>query len=663
MKKLGAVAAVVGLSLLALGLCSCGSSSGKEGGTLKGTYASFPDYLDPALSYTQEGLTAMYDTYIPLLTYARAEGEEGGKVVPGLAKSMPKISNGGKTYTLTLRKGLRYSNGSSVKASDFKHAIERVLALNSQASASYLSIVGAEKFQKTKKGGISGIKTDDKTGEITIELTAPRGTFTNELGLLYGAPVPGNTPIKNMTASPPPATGPYVISKVEPGRSWSYERNPQWAKNNEKLVSEVPGGHVDKIEIKVVSNPSTQVNEVERGSSDWMQTTVPPDLYNKVKEKYEGTQFRVEPTISNYFFWMNTTKPPFNDVKVRKAVNYALNGEALERIYAGSLKAIQQILPPGMPGYKQLKLYPHDMRQGEEADRRSQPQRPQRDRLGRRRTAEQRSRPVLRRRARQTRLQREAEGSERGRLFHPDHQPVDARSRHRLARLVRGIPPSEQLLRTAALRRKHPPGRQHQPLPDRRTEAEREDPQAQRRTARCQAGSRIRAARPRIHGAGPLGALRDAHRLDLRLQRDRPRKRDLQPDLRPGRWPASSSSSRRPPHNRAVANESPHPPAPAGRGPWRLAWGRLRRNRVALAFLGLFALIVLFVLAAPLWAENVAHTGPNTTHTLEKVSVGGQKARRGRARRGYPSGRSGSAPAAASSSAPTAASAATRWSA
>jgi peptide/nickel transport system permease protein len=74
-----------------------------------------------------------------------------------------------------------------------------------------------------------------------------------------------------------------------------------------------------------------------------------------------------------------------------------------------------------------------------------------------------------------------------------------------------------------------------------------------------------------------------------------------------------------------VANESPHPPTPAGRGPWRLAWGRLRRNRVALAFLGLFALIVLFVLAAPLWAENVAHTGPNTTHTLEKVSVGGER--------------------------------------
>jgi peptide/nickel transport system permease protein len=75
-----------------------------------------------------------------------------------------------------------------------------------------------------------------------------------------------------------------------------------------------------------------------------------------------------------------------------------------------------------------------------------------------------------------------------------------------------------------------------------------------------------------------------------------------------------------------VAEESNHPPAPAADpGPGRQALRRLRRNRVALAFLGLFALIVLFTLAAPLWASDVAHTGPNATHTLEKVSVGGEK--------------------------------------
>ncbi len=235
------------------------------------------------------------------------------------------------------------------------------IELNSPGSPLYMGIVGAEKFQETKSGGIPGIEADDKTGKITINLTAPRGTFTNELALLFAAPIPPATPIKSTTANPPPATGPYEIVNSEPGRGWSYVRNPYWAKNNAKLMPDIPSGHVDRIDVKVVRNDATQVNEVERGTADWMQTTIPADKYASVKEKYEGTQFRVEHQLSNYYFWMNTTKPPFDDVKVRQAVNYAVSGAALERIYAGSLTANQQILPPGMPGYKKLNLYPYDL--------------------------------------------------------------------------------------------------------------------------------------------------------------------------------------------------------------------------------------------------------------------------------------------------------------
>jgi peptide/nickel transport system substrate-binding protein len=233
-------------ALVVLGLASCGGSTGKEGGTLMVTYASFPDYLDPQLSYTSEGWTAMYDTYIPLLTYKHASGAAGSEVVPGLAKSLPKITNGGKTYTLFLRKGLRYSNGTMVKASDFTYAVERLFKVNSGGSPFYTDIVGAEGFQKTKSGGISGIKTNDKSGEIVINLVKPRGTFTNELGLMFVAPVPPNTPNEDLSAHPPPATGPYVITKSQPGRGWSYERNPQWLTNNAKLMPELPSGHVDK---------------------------------------------------------------------------------------------------------------------------------------------------------------------------------------------------------------------------------------------------------------------------------------------------------------------------------------------------------------------------------------------------------------------------------
>ena len=354
--------------LAALAISACGNSggSGKEGGTLKATFGSFPDSLDPGLAYTGEGSTAVYDVYIPLLTYAHASGGAGSKVIPGLAAAMPKISDGGRTYAFTLRKGLRYSNGKPVEASDFAGSIERLFELNSPGSPFYADIVGAEAFAKTKQGGIAGIETDDKSGRIVIHLVKPRGTFLNELALPFAAPVPAGTPAEDLTAHPPPATGPYVIASARPGRGWDYRRNPQWQAHNAALMPQIPSGHVDRIEVEVLRNPSTQVNDVESGETDWMGNPPPADRYAAVKSKYDGTQFKAEPTISNYFFWMNTRQAPFDDLKVRQAVNYAVDTRALERIYAGQITGTHQILPPGMPGYQRFDLYPHGLEKAKE---------------------------------------------------------------------------------------------------------------------------------------------------------------------------------------------------------------------------------------------------------------------------------------------------------
>ena len=354
--------------IAALALSACGSSggSGSEGGTLKATFGSFPDSLDPGLAYTGEGSTAVYNVYVPLLTYAHASGSAGSVVIPGLAKTMPKVSDGGRTYTLTLRKGLKYSDGTPVKASDFAASIERMFKLNSPGSPFYTDIVGAEAFAETKQGGIDGIETDDASGRIVIHLVKPRGTFPNELALPFAAPVPAGTPAEDLTANPPPATGPYEIISAQPGRGWDYRRNPQWAAANAKLMPEIPSGHVDRIEVDVLRNPATQVNDIESGRYDWMGNPPPADRYAAVKSQYEGSQFKVEPTISTYFFWMNTRQAPFDDVRVRQAVNHAVDSRALERIYAGQITGTQQILPPGMPGYKRIELYPHDLAKAKE---------------------------------------------------------------------------------------------------------------------------------------------------------------------------------------------------------------------------------------------------------------------------------------------------------
>jgi len=376
------IAALVAVAALVLAACGGGGSSssgestsssgssgegeGKEGGTLKGAYTESPDYMDPQLSYTAQGWTAMRPVYIPMLYYKAAEGQEGSEIIPGLAKEMPKVSNGGKTYTMFMREGLKYSNGEPIKAGDFKYAVERAFLTNSGGSPFYTSIVGAEKFAKTKKGGISGIKVNEGTGEIVINLEKPRGTFENELALMFVAPVPKSTPAEDQSASPPPASGPYYITKSEPDRGWTYERNPYWANDNGKQMTEIPAGNMDKIEMEVLPNQATQVNEIESGQLNWLFDPVPADRLQQVKEKFEGTQLRLEPTISTLYFWMNMTEEPFNNLKVREAVNYAVDPAALERIYTGLISGTQQILPPGMPGYKKFELYPHDMKKAKE---------------------------------------------------------------------------------------------------------------------------------------------------------------------------------------------------------------------------------------------------------------------------------------------------------
>lgn len=356
-----ALAAVASFALVSCGDSDSGGSGDGGGGTLNITYSGPPDYLDPALSYTAEGWTAMNEVYIPLLTYKHANGPAGSEVVPGLAKELPKITNGGKTYTLFLRPGLKYSDGTPVKASDFPFAVERMIELTSGGTPFYTGIVGAEEFAETKEGGIPGIKTNDQTGEIVINLTNPRGTFTNELGLMFVAPLPQDTPIEDLSADPPPGTGPYYITKVQSGKGWEYERNPQWAKANSKAMPEYPTGTIDSAKVTTVSNAQSQVDDVEQGTFDWMQNLIPADRFAEVKNEFEGSQLRIEPTISIYYFWMNTTEAPFDDVKVRQAVNYAVNSAALERIYAGQLKGVRQILPPGMPGHEEFDLYPYDL--------------------------------------------------------------------------------------------------------------------------------------------------------------------------------------------------------------------------------------------------------------------------------------------------------------
>jgi peptide/nickel transport system substrate-binding protein len=338
----------------------------------RGAYTSFPDYMDPQLSYTAEGWTAMYDTYIPLLTYRHAEGKAGSEVIPGLAKALPKVTGGGKTYTLFLRPGLEYSNGAPVRASDFKSTVERLFDVNSGGAFFYKGIVGAKSFDRGQSSHISGITTNDKGGKIVIHLVKPQGTFTNLLALLFVAPVPPKTPDRDQSFSPPPATGPYVITRSRPGVGWAYARNPAWAKNG-ALMPEIPGGHVGRIEISVIWNQGAQVKELKDGRLDWLFDPPPTRRQPELEAGAGGAQLRVEPTRSTYYFWLNTREAPFDSLKVRQAVEYAVDPHKLSLIYSGQMAPTDQILPPDMPGYEQFDLYPTNMQTAHQLIREADP--------------------------------------------------------------------------------------------------------------------------------------------------------------------------------------------------------------------------------------------------------------------------------------------------
>jgi peptide/nickel transport system substrate-binding protein len=341
-------AALVCVLLLVAG---CGGSGKDKGITIAET--AQPDSLDPAVGYTVNALEPGWLVYTPLLTYSHAAGQAGARLVPGLAESLPQVSSDGRTYRLKLRPGLKYSDGSPVRAGDFEHAIERVLALASPGTSFFLGIDGAEQYVAKKRhgGGLRGIVTDDRSGAITIRLLQPDGTFPNVLAMVFSAPVPRTTPFSNRTASPPPGVGPYRYAKVRPGRDFVLERNAQFD------VPGIPRAGIAPITVRIVKNLQRQAEDVLRGDLDYMQDPPPPDILPKIRSQARD-RYAEYASPTSVFFFLNHRTPPFDDPRVRQAAEYALDRQAAVRIFGGLLDGACNILPPDVPGSRPVEPCP-----------------------------------------------------------------------------------------------------------------------------------------------------------------------------------------------------------------------------------------------------------------------------------------------------------------
>jgi peptide/nickel transport system substrate-binding protein len=360
MGMLGRRATGLALAALAtLAVSACGDDDGeggeaKKGGSITMAQTSQPDYLDPALAYTINAWEPMWLVYTAPVTYKRAEGEEGTQLIPGIAEELPKVSSDGKTYTFTIRKGLEFSNGKPVRASDFEHTIKRVLNLESGAAPFYEVIEGAKEYEEAGKSeaDLSGIETNDQTGDVKINLTKRDGTFINVLGMDFAGIVPGDTPFKNLSKDPPPGVGPYKLTKSVPNREFVMERNANFD------IPGIPKGNIEKITTKIVKNSQRQTQDVISGKLDYIQDSPPPDLLPEVRTKYKD-RYEEHVTTSTYYFFMNVREKPFDKKEVRDAVNYAVDSKAIARLFGGRLTPRCNFLPANLAGYEEIDPCPY----------------------------------------------------------------------------------------------------------------------------------------------------------------------------------------------------------------------------------------------------------------------------------------------------------------
>jgi peptide/nickel transport system substrate-binding protein len=344
----------VAAGIATLGLAACGggddNGGGSEGGTATVLMGTAPDYLDPQEEYTTQGAEATWISYTPLVTYKHENAPGGNDVIPGLATALPQISQDGLTYTETLRKNLVFSDGTPIKASDVACTFERMIKVNWGGKSFFTdNVEGATDFDEGKSDHISGVTADDNTGQITIKLVKPYGAFTNVLAFPEMGVVPCGTPEHTLTTDLPPSSGPYMVTDIVPNKSFSVVKNPKWASNN---VPDIPLGHLDKIDVTIESNTQTEAQQVLNNQADNFDAgdTIPPSLVQQVRSQ-ASDRFAAVTIPSTFYFFMNTTIPPFNNELARQAVNVAIDRPALQRLASGFLTPECFFIPEGLAGH------------------------------------------------------------------------------------------------------------------------------------------------------------------------------------------------------------------------------------------------------------------------------------------------------------------------
>ena len=331
------------------------------GGTLRLVAHDAAGTIDPQINYTNQYWPLFQFVYDGLLTFQKAGGEAGGVVVPDLAEAIPEPQNDGKTFVFKLRDGIKFSDGSDVTVADVVASFQRIFKISGPTSGTFFNgIVGADKCLDTPatctlEGGVVG---DEANRTVTINLVRPDSEFFFKISVPHAAILPASAPASDVGIKPLPGTGPYMFESYNPNASLVMVRNPHF---KEWSAEAQPAAFPDSISYSFGLTDEGEVTAVQNDQADWMFDPPPADRLAEIGTQY-ADQVHVNTLTAFWYAPMNTNLAPFNDVRVRQALNYAVDRDALVGLFGGPVLAqpVCQILPPGFPGHEQTCAYTKD---------------------------------------------------------------------------------------------------------------------------------------------------------------------------------------------------------------------------------------------------------------------------------------------------------------
>jgi YVTN family beta-propeller protein len=341
-----------GLAVLggALWVTARGAGSIHRGGTLKLVVDS-PVTPDPAIAFDPVSWLVITMTNDGLVGFRRTGGPGGATLVPDLATALPEPTDGDRTYTFQLRRGIRYSTGAPVRAADVRYTIER--NFKSKTPVSYFERIDGGKAcvaDPTTCDLSRGIVTNDDSGTVTFHLTAPDPEFLFKLAMPFSDLVPVGTPSHGRDPYQiVPATGPYMIETIT-AKLVELVRNPRF---REWSRAAQPDGYPNKIGIEIGTDQDQLIARIKKEKADSYPFLAAPQQTEGLAARYTN-QLHIFPALATHFLFLNSRRPPFDDARVRRAVNYAVDRNKIMEIFGGrlSVRPTCQILPPNFQGYR-----------------------------------------------------------------------------------------------------------------------------------------------------------------------------------------------------------------------------------------------------------------------------------------------------------------------